>query len=637
MPLLVITPRPYATESSRGFTLRLSEDNGYNNPYYVLNLAGINARRGAGRFRMEQLVTILGAPPSALRCLSNYGPPESGADEYYLLGHLLGTGRQNVAVAAKMLNPSFCPHCVVEEGYLDAFWDLRHVVACPKHKCTLIESCPVCKQPLSWSRPGLLLCQCDANLANARTFPADKCVVDLMAIIKLKLHSLPLTPLESSSSFPLELLETISLKSLLAIIDKLAYQGTVFNKSRLAAKAGIKMAAEALSNWPIGFHHYLENLEEFSDEISSKSISLNIRFRKLHGSIFKHRPFGDEANFLYEEYIHFGLNQCKQCVVDSRFLNGTHDKKRFISLRELSNLTGFSQKTLTAWIDNGLLPIQTMRIGKVTRYIFDTDEISMPKRNVENRLRLRGAAKCLGIPVDVFRKLRDSGHFEVKHQVAFLNGVHEKDIEVFRERLLQFAPLIDSPRPTGGCISLSAILLKMKFGSADKKADFIRDYLDGAIKTCGRWGTSLEDIYFNKAAALEYAARTRLDTGNGCMSRAAAAMLLRCSQAAIRSLITTGHLSEIPVKKSLSFITNESLAAFSSTYVSLNGLAGDNKTTTKRLASVASKGKVPILTLQNAYRNSATYFIEKKYISKLYEECKRHPRNIDLYPGLKRQ
>lgn len=213
--MLVRTPAPKSTESFLGYLLRVSEANGYDTPKYVLEHAGLtdNERRNV-RFPLGKFTQILGCDMADLESISYTGADADG-QRAQLLGHSLGRSLRSGPLRLK--SPAFCPHCVCDNGYIDAFWDLNQVVACPIHSCKVIELCPDCGQSLHWLRPGLLTCKCGADLAKAETSAADPEVCKLMAMFKSKLHGLPILEDASNHGWPIKILNSLSLYALLGI------------------------------------------------------------------------------------------------------------------------------------------------------------------------------------------------------------------------------------------------------------------------------------------------------------------------------------------------------------------------------------------------------------------------------------
>jgi len=159
------------TESLFGYILRVSETNGYDTPRHILNYAGYE--RGSMRsaiFLVDKLAEILGCNVSELEAIAYYIIDENGKRTFRIRNHNLGT--KLPIEFLRITKPSFCPQCVQEHKFIDAFWDLYFAVACPQHRCQLLSTCPICKMYLRWFRPGLLTCNCGTNLIDSALEPA---------------------------------------------------------------------------------------------------------------------------------------------------------------------------------------------------------------------------------------------------------------------------------------------------------------------------------------------------------------------------------------------------------------------------------------------------------------------------------
>lgn len=64
----------------------------------------------------------------------------------------------------------FCPACLRDEPFFKRFWRLSFVVACPRHRCVLLDACTVCGAPVTPHRANVasLSCHhCGASLQRA--------------------------------------------------------------------------------------------------------------------------------------------------------------------------------------------------------------------------------------------------------------------------------------------------------------------------------------------------------------------------------------------------------------------------------------------------------------------------------------
>lgn len=200
MMMLVRTPRPYAYESLPSYLLRLSEENGYSSPSDVLRLIGCrNNTPHCPPFDIKGLEKLLGAPKHSLTYLSHRWPgdttsPDAKARDFRFLGHRLSfvSAYKPIRVADSVI----CPACVRENGYLDAFWELKLAVACPIHQTSLLSVCPHCNRSPTWIRQGLLRCKCGGSLDVPCTEVHSESLLRLMAGLRKAVHRVPRAGLE---------------------------------------------------------------------------------------------------------------------------------------------------------------------------------------------------------------------------------------------------------------------------------------------------------------------------------------------------------------------------------------------------------------------------------------------------------
>lgn len=155
-------------ESGQGYALRMAEENGLG------GLPQLKQWLGKSRFAVLDaadaplLSRWFGADERSLEF--SLGRVSSGRGEaagYVYAGQKLGR-----SYFLKRSYPRVCPACIRESGRCSLAWDISPVVACPRHRIILMDSCSHCQHPVSWSRPGLRACSCgvewDADAALER-------------------------------------------------------------------------------------------------------------------------------------------------------------------------------------------------------------------------------------------------------------------------------------------------------------------------------------------------------------------------------------------------------------------------------------------------------------------------------------
>ena len=86
--MLVRTPAPIATESLLGYVLRVSEINGYETPWNVLDHAGISRREALSPlFPIDRLSKVTGHKLEILQGIAYSRKLDTGPLEFQLLTH----------------------------------------------------------------------------------------------------------------------------------------------------------------------------------------------------------------------------------------------------------------------------------------------------------------------------------------------------------------------------------------------------------------------------------------------------------------------------------------------------------------------------------------------------------------------
>ncbi len=591
--ILVRTPQPYPTESLKGYVLRVAEENGYDSPWVILRMAAVEPHemRGAG-LSPGKLAPLVGLPLEGLDHLAYHAIDEKGQREYRLLGHGLGRGLSFEPL--RQIRPAVCPHCVAESGFIDAFFDLRLAVACPRHRSMLITECPTCREPLTWFRRGLLECKCGASLAGVATPPATAEIAGLMDILWAKLHNAPLSANDSNDTLPVEHLRALSLRSLVAKLPALAeFNRPEANGNPVLIVEGI---VEVLGDWPRGLHALLEALGR---EATTKTASLRKRYEGFYQRFFKQHRYTSEFDWLRKEFIRYGLDHAGDAVVDHRLLRGEEVQRRYVSKSELARLLGVSPVTLRKWGEAGKIELNEVKGGKFTRYVADSHAVEFQlERESDGRvLSPREAAASLGLPVSVLNRIKLTPHFKPKHRLKQKGGFHSADVEALQQQLLALTPLVKQEALAEfDTIGLQAALGNFRFHSHEQKAGLLISYLDGRLKSVGRTGAATEDIRLLREDVKAFVAWSRAASAGDSLSQQEAAKVIRCDPQAIGPLIEQGFLAKLAGREGTR-VTNDTVSGFAAEYVSLSSLAHDHRTSSRHLMRICAQNGLPMLSV----------------------------------------
>ena len=626
--MLVRTPALMPNESLFGYVLRVTETNGYDTPLHVLYHAGYEpGSMRCAKFLVDKLAEILGRNASELETIAYSIIDENGKRSFKILNHYLGTSLPDNFL--RLINPSFCPLCVQKQKVIDTFWDLYFAVACPEHRCQLLSTCPTCKRDLRWFRPGLLTCSCGSNLITSLE-SASTDVMELMAIMKAKLHTESILNLPNNSLFPIQELDNQSLRSFIWLTERLgSYSLFSGDVNEIKDPYSImKAAAEVLCDWPLGYHKFLHQLGmKLTTGGNPTSSGLRKQFEQYFVPMFKnYRNTYVDSKFLQNEFIRFGLKSWGKATVDNKLLKNTETdiENRFFSTSQIAHELGISPVTLKLWLKKGLVPCEKIMVGNQVRYIMDTEAIDLAKRAPGEIMNAREAAAMARVPVSVLKALRKSGHFIVEHIPKHKSGFHEADLLSFSQKILQKSAIITLDNMNSfPCNSLDYILQEKRFWSSNGKANFVAAYLDGIIQSVGRTGDSLEDIWFHKADVEASVSVNHTNVCDKTISQQEAARTIGCDMEIIPALIENKYLigQSGPNRNR---VEHKSVKEFLSLYVTLSSLAQQLSTSSRRLMELCRRSGIDILCIPRKQGIIAP-FIKYEDQKKLIEQEQLNP------------
>lgn len=510
MKPLVATPSPYPTESLWGFLLRLSEANGYDRPGRILAYMEVSeSQRKTSSIPLEKLATLLAQSAFTQPQISFHLRSEEDKS-FRLLGHSLGTLSANSPL--RLHNPAFCPDCVREDGYMDAFWHVSLAVACPKHNREAIDRCS-CGRTLTWSRPGLLVCKCEQNLSELPVADVPDVVTDIMAVLWNKVHRTPFSTIDNRSGFPLQHLDGVSLLNLLRLMRLLGGHN-LRSKDINEKEDDIKLvaaAAEVLKDWPAAFHGMLCRIEAQEKEQNPGART----FRQCHDRFFQsvyHPDFQSSENeFLREELMRYG-SQIWKGIYRRRLDKGSHQRGRYVLISELARDWKSSQR---AALKRSRDEVYTEKITAVVdqpRYFIKVENLGLGKRWEGITLSQRAAAKYIGLPFPTLCALLNTEYYVRDALSAKRKDLYKSDLDRLRQKFLSCAEPVDfSSLNAETIISLDYVLFKLQFRS-DGKLEFVIGYLNGTLKPVGRCGNTIADIYFDREDVRHFAGECRAAT-----------------------------------------------------------------------------------------------------------------------------
>lgn len=319
---------PMAGESPRGYLCRTAHEHAYCSPNALAQIAGLWVS-GTGKVTGLDNDAAIKQLSYALRL-----EPEEWRSMCYQ--HVKGRNRFKQrsfcgeTVSADDLNygsPRLCPACVRERPIWWAVWDLGLAVACPIHRCLLLNQCPACKRRVAWERPAVYKCRCGHDFRHISAEPADP---DLVAITAAIYRAAGFALVQTGelevvdSRFPPELcrLKLGALLRLILFVGSINEGSTLRRKQRhfgatdLATATEICQGAVALlEDWPRPLREVLRRM------VPQSANPATLNFSDIFGNFYRHlfrvlprREFG----FLHDVF--------EQFVIDdwTGFIRGQH-------------------------------------------------------------------------------------------------------------------------------------------------------------------------------------------------------------------------------------------------------------------------------------------------------------------------
>ena len=348
---------PLPGESPRGYLCRVAHEHGYGSPNALAQIAGLWVS-GTGRVTgldqdaaIRQLSHVLRLEPEEWRsmCYHHVKGPRRFKQRLFC----------GETVSADDLNygsPRLCTACLREHPIWWAVWDLGLVVACPIHRCILLNRCPACKRRVAWERPAVHKCRCGVDFRQSGAEPADPDLVAINAIIYRAAGATLAQTAEADVTdlgFPPELsrLKLGALLRLVLFVGSLKDGNALRRKQRhfgatdlIAATEICRGAVALLRDWPRPLREVLRGM------VPESANPATLNFSKIFGNFYRHlfrvlprREFG----FLHDAFEQFVIDDWKGFIRGQHryFSAGVRLNSQWLTANEAEKIGAHSRRT----------------------------------------------------------------------------------------------------------------------------------------------------------------------------------------------------------------------------------------------------------------------------------------------------
>lgn len=598
---LVVTPKPQHGESYMGFVLRTSEANGYPAINTILRHASMteNEMRSA-RPPLEKLAPLYGRTVEDFAVLGETRTTN---------GRFLPLMNQSLpAIYLRSKRARVCPECVQDHGHIQAFWEMRHAVACPTHGRMALSQCPQCHRQIDWWRRGLTTCSCGYDFAHhLGEKVSNAAVLVLLEIMQDKLMGNALNEEALRyACFPVEAIKGMSLATLLGILHRLEnFLLPEENDHGITTEwRALETAADLFATWPTGFHRYLEQVHAPQANMLAKG--LRGQFGSFYEAFFKQGLPKDEIAFLHQAFVEFGEQHWKQAAIHPRLTSGK--ASNIVGIEGLAKAIGVRPSTARKLVDKGIIPIHA-HSQKDGRKLFDLSQ-QLPFEFAEGRsLSLEAAAELLDIPAAILRAYRSRGYYSQRHLASPAALYHKRDVEALKAELIQGCSQVDV-REELRYTTLRKIMLK-KLGPSEVKAAFIDAVRKREIRPLGIFGELPGGLIFDAKEVKDFLERVS-QTVAGTVSIEHGQQELGVNQSAIVGLGKVGLLELVCSDFGIR-ITVASLQIFSAKYAFCRHVAKLKGMTQKELVALCKELQIKVLSCHGDAQSAEGSFIDRRH------------------------
>lgn len=420
---LLMRGKPKSDESFIGYLIRLTEQNHYDAPTWILGLAGAKHRLNCAHevtFKTERwlgnLAALTGTEEDELKSLTfpladeNKGEPLHSFFGQSLHKYLIRPDR-----------PKVCPDCLKEFGYCRAAWDIMLVTACPLHNKLLIDECPQCRRRLPYIRNRISHCSCNYDFRSAQASSLEDKDVGLARHLH-RMCGASFTECDSLQQFnPLRTLQLVDLATAIVSLSiqlkglfTLTGKKIVKSKNNAELHEGFTEVYKAFDGFPYNYYGLLEKLQR-RDEVTPKEKGHKNGLGKWFGSFYEElraqlaAPCFEFMHTSFSDYVGTLWGECN--AVESRSSNDLADEKvpNYVTCNAAQRQLRVDELYIKHLVSARQLQAVTRQTPKKQMMLIDFDSLMQVKHEHEGSLSSIEVGRQLDVSKGVVEQLVSNG------------------------------------------------------------------------------------------------------------------------------------------------------------------------------------------------------------------------------------
>lgn len=578
LPIRVL---PAVNESIWGWAVRVTELNGYFRPYWILKEAGVLRRGGLKRRSvLSRLSELVDGSWEVFDSIVPNTTVRGGRGS----GMFFGLGLPSWMMDSR--RPKVCPRCLEERHFIQQSWELAFWSCCPIHKCRMLTKCPKCGSAINWNRGRIDYCEkpgCGGRFSAARATQASGPEIAMVEMIS---ESVGLGEAKDGTICGLSLrdLSPDAVIRTIAGVALAAGRATSELRPREISMnaAVIRVTANALSDWPHGFHRLLAEQENESEN------QLCHRFKNLYPGLCNNQSMVPEAvKKVFRNEVSKYLGEDVSHETGTIDQNDRGRTSQWLTRVEVSRAFGISVVRVNNIVRQEKL--QAKRFERTGGLLIDRNELErFDSGRRADEISMVIAARLLGIHFNTAKRLVDAG-FVRQICRPHRNFISRSSV---KELLARVSASVDG-RQAECELTLSDMSRNYKSTSME---EFIETILSGNLRATriNRKGIGLQRVLFNKQDVERCVKLSKL--GRKVIDRKMAHQMLHARIKDVRRLLESGDLSPAAENSKDYGVCLDSVRAFCQRFATIGVLARQYSTTAWALeAKLRLLGLTPYL------------------------------------------